>query len=131
MLSGCAMIPVTNRIAKTSAAEIPHAQKTTLRNPSWKMANPMMPSKNSQCIYWHLVSVQDTGCVVLKGSFLWSEWFVDSAIDVTMIAAPMAFCRGVSEAHPVVKQNKQTSKVFIESSVIRGNGIIARVANGN
>lgn len=126
MLSGCAMIPVTNRTANTSAAEIPHAQKTTLRNPSWKMAKPTMPSKKSQCIY---LTARHSPQLYAMGLF-GSERFTDSAMDVTMIAAPMAFCRGVSDAHPVVRQSRQISRGFIDPPFF-GNHSIAQAENAN
>ncbi len=48
-----------------------------------------------------------TGCVVFSGSLL-SECCNDSATDVTSIAAPMAFCRGVNE-HPVSSEKINTA----------------------
>ncbi len=56
----------------------------------------------------------------------WSEM----ATDVTRIAVPMAFCRGVKVEQPVVSASKQTNSVFIDPPFF-GESSIAQVSYGN
>lgn len=106
-------------ISANNPAPIPHVQKRTLRNPSWTVAKTMMPSKNSQPTY-----LTGRHSPQLYTGLLVSERFADSAMDVTMIAAPMAFCLGVRDAQPEVSASKQMSSVFMWH-------MIAQVANAN
>ena len=71
------------------------------------------------CIdHWHAVPTQDTGCVEFKGSFaLEPECLSEIASDVTRIAPPMAFCRGVSE-QPVSNDKATISASFIDTPCV-------------
>jgi hypothetical protein len=77
------------------------------------IVNAMIPPM--MCIdHWHEVLTQDTGCVVFNGSFAFEpECLSDIASDVTRIAPPMAFCRGVSE-QPVSSDIAMASASFID-----------------
>ncbi len=72
--------------------------------------------------------MQETGCVVFKGSFE-LECFSEIASDVTRIAPPMAFCRGVSE-QPESSDIAMTSASFIDPPFF-GEATIARVSCAN
>ena len=84
----------------------------------------MNPIAASKCItlHWHEMLVQETGCVVFKGSLPLPECCNDIATDVTSIAVPMAFCRGVNE-QPVSSENIKTTMMrdmsvsFVDASV--------------
>ena len=73
-------------------------------------------------IYWHETLVQETGCVVFKGSLPLPECCNEIATDVTSMAVPMAFCRGVNE-QPVSSENINTAMIrdmaisFVNASV--------------
>lgn len=63
--------------------------------------------------YRHSPPVHDTGCVVFNGSFeLEPECCNEIATDVTRIAAPMAFCCGVSE-QAVNDSVSRAAKIFM------------------
>lgn len=92
--------------SKQTPTKIPPAQNSTFRNPSWNTASQTMPNANSQNIY--LTARHSPQLYGMRAGSFGELLFTDSAMDATMMAAPISFCRGVKE-HPVNTKIVQSS----------------------